>query len=85
MSYFNWLLVISKYWFFVFQIVQHLLDHKADINHEDCDGRTALSVAALCIPASEGHSGVVSLLLERGAKVDHCDKDGKVVLLLDHL
>lgn len=48
----------------------HLLDAGADINHADKDGRTALSVAALCVPASQGHhAAVVSLLLERGAEV----------------
>lgn len=64
------------------EIVEHLLDKGAEINHEDADGRTALSVAALCVPASEGHSSVVSLLLERGSEVDHKDRDGMTPLLV---
>lgn len=64
------------------EIVQQLLDHDAEINHADNDGRTALSVAALCVPASEGHARVVSLLLERGTEVDHRDKDGMTPLLV---
>uniref|UniRef100_A0A8C6ZNA3 Ankyrin repeat domain-containing protein 50 n=1 Tax=Nothoprocta perdicaria TaxID=30464 RepID=A0A8C6ZNA3_NOTPE len=64
------------------EIVEHLLDHGAEVNHEDVDGRTALSVAALCVPASKGHASVVSLLIERGAEVDHCDKDGMTPLLV---
>lgn len=62
--------------------MEHLLDHGAEVNHEDVDGRTALSVAALCVPASKGHASVVSLLIDRGAEVDHCDKDGMTPLLV---
>lgn len=36
-------------------IVEYLVEFGADVNHEDIDGRTALSVASLCVPASEGH------------------------------
>ncbi|KAJ8956111.1 hypothetical protein NQ318_016565 [Aromia moschata] len=57
------------------EIVEHLLNFGADINHADADGRTALSVAALCAPRSPGVN-VVSTLLERGATVDHKDKEG---------
>ena len=39
-------------------IVETLLEYNADINHEDSDGRTALSVAALCVPISEGYTKV---------------------------
>ena len=64
------------------EIVRHLLARGADINHEDIDGRTALSVAALCIPASEGHTEVVRILLENDAQVDHKDKDGMTPLIV---
>lgn len=63
------------------EIVDHLLDYGADINHADADGRTALSVAALCAPRTPGVS-VVSTLLERGATVDHKDKEGMSPLLV---
>lgn len=39
-------------------IVETLLEFKADIDHQDNDGRTALSVAALCVPISEGYTKV---------------------------
>lgn len=45
-------------------------------------GRSALSVAALCVPASAGYAKVVSVLLERGAKADHQDKEGMTPLLV---
>lgn len=64
------------------EIVEHLLDNGAEIDHEDADGRTALSVAALCVPNNEGYSKVVNILLERGAFVDHQDKDGMTPLLV---
>ena len=63
-------------------IVRHLLARGADINHQDIDGRTALSVAALCIPASEGHTEVVRVLLENDAEVDHQDNDGMTPLIV---
>lgn len=63
------------------EIVEHLLDHGADINHADADGRTALSVAALCAPRNPGVN-VVQTLLERGASVDHKDKEGMTPLLV---
>lgn len=44
--------------------------------------RTALSVAALCVAASQGHLKVVNLLLERNAEVDHQDRDGTTPLLV---
>lgn len=44
--------------------------------------RTALSVAALCVAASQGHLKVVNLLLERNAEVDHKDRDGTTPLLV---
>ena len=64
------------------EIVESLLTCGADVNHSDIDGRTALSVAALCVPASEGHGRVVTTLLERGAMVDHQDRDGLTPLLV---
>jgi len=63
-------------------IVGRLLEHGANINHQDSDGRTALSVAALCAPTNGGYAKVVTLLLEFGAFVDHEDKDGMTPLLV---
>lgn len=63
------------------EIVEHLLDCGADINHADADGRTAISVAALCAPRTPGTS-VVAILLERGGCVDHKDKEGMTPLLV---
>ncbi len=51
------------------EAVEILLNAGADFNLADGDGRTALSVAALCVPSAaggRGHGVVVSLLLERG-------------------
>lgn len=45
------------------EIVEHLLDFGAKIDHADNDGRTALSVAALCVPANHGYAKVFSFLL----------------------
>ncbi|KAA0184175.1 hypothetical protein HAZT_HAZT009876 [Hyalella azteca] len=64
------------------EIVEPLLAAGADVNHADVDGRTALSVAALCVAASEGHIKVVTTLLEQGAHVDHQDCDGLTPLLV---
>ncbi|KAF2365991.1 Ankyrin repeat-containing domain [Trinorchestia longiramus] len=64
------------------EIVEPLLAAGADVNHADVDGRTALSVAALCVAASEGHIKVVTTLLEHGAHVDHQDCDGLTPLLV---
>ncbi|KAK3913362.1 Ankyrin repeat domain-containing protein 50 [Frankliniella fusca] len=66
------------------EIVEHLLEYGAEIDHADNDGRTALSVAALCVPANEGYAkvSVVNILLEKGASVDHQDKDGMTPLLV---
>uniref|UniRef100_A0A3Q3D558 Uncharacterized protein n=1 Tax=Hippocampus comes TaxID=109280 RepID=A0A3Q3D558_HIPCM len=67
------------------EVVEVLLDHKARVDLADRDGRTALSVAALCVPAAAGRRGsgkVASLLLERGANPGHRDTDGMTPLLL---
>lgn len=64
------------------EIVEHLLEAGANINHADADGRTALSVAALCAPSNHGYATVVSTLLDRGAEVDHQDKEGMTPLLV---
>uniref|UniRef100_A0A674J0A0 Uncharacterized protein n=1 Tax=Terrapene triunguis TaxID=2587831 RepID=A0A674J0A0_9SAUR len=64
------------------EITELLLAHGADIDHADADGRTALSLAALCVPASRGHADVVSLLLERGAHAGHHDRHGMTPLLV---
>lgn len=64
------------------EIVEHLLDNGANVNHADADGRTALSVAALCAPSNHGYATVVSILLDRGASVDHQDREGMTPLLV---
>lgn len=46
-----------------------LLEHNADVNHEDKIGRSALSWSA-----EHGRPHVVKLLLEHGAEVDHRDR-----------
>lgn len=42
------------------EIVEHLLDSGAEIDHADMDQRTALSVAALCVPSNHGYAKVSS-------------------------
>uniref|UniRef100_A0A671NE87 Ankyrin repeat domain 50-like n=1 Tax=Sinocyclocheilus anshuiensis TaxID=1608454 RepID=A0A671NE87_9TELE len=67
------------------EAVEILLNAGANLNLADGDGRTALSVAALCVPSAaggRGHGEVVSLLLERGANPEHKDTDGMTPLLL---
>ncbi|MGB8398274.1 ankyrin repeat domain-containing protein [Bradyrhizobium sp.] len=54
------------------QIVQHLLDAGAHIDDRDARGRTALMIAA-----EGGRSGIVNLLLARGADPALTDKAGK--------
>lgn len=51
-------------------VVQHLLEHKADVNANDG--------FPLCWAASEGHTGVVKLLVENGANV-HAQDDTALV------
>jgi ankyrin repeat protein len=63
-------------------IVSHLLRNRAALDHADADGRTALSVAALCVPNNAGAATVLQLLLEKGAVVDHQDKEGNTPLLV---
>uniref|UniRef100_A0A3B4G1Q0 Uncharacterized protein n=1 Tax=Pundamilia nyererei TaxID=303518 RepID=A0A3B4G1Q0_9CICH len=67
------------------EAVAILLDHNARVDLADGDGRTALSVAAVCVPTAAGVKGfgeVASLLLERGADPGHRDHDGMTPLLL---
>ncbi|KAL4204850.1 hypothetical protein AMTRI_Chr01g134220 [Amborella trichopoda] len=55
--------------------IEELLDHGADVNSVDFDGRTALHIAAC-----QGRSDVVELLLKRGANVDPKDRWGSTPL-----
>lgn len=47
------------------EIVEHLLEHGAELDHQDVDGRTALSVAALCVPHSEGYLKVSGITFHK--------------------
>ena len=53
------------------ELVRLLLDRGADVNRQDGDGFTALTIAA-----EEGHWDVVRLLASRGADIDHRDATG---------
>ena len=52
-------------------LVRLLLDRGAEIDPQDGDGFTALTIAA-----EEGHWDVVRLLASRGADIDHRDATG---------
>lgn len=45
------------------------------MNHADQDGRTALCVAAFCVPQSALHSAVVAKLLQLGADPNIGDRE----------
>lgn len=47
----------------------------ANLNHADQDGRTALCVAAFCVPESASHSEVVAKLLQLGADPNLGDRE----------
>jgi lysophospholipase len=55
--------------------VRRLIEHGADVNCGDYDGRTALHLAA-----SEGRTEVVRFLVENGARVDARDRWGGTAL-----
>ena len=40
-----------------------------EVNAVDADGRSALSIACMCLAATEQHRHIVELLLEHGARV----------------
>ena len=64
--------VCKGYW----EVVKCLIEHGADVNAADKDGRTAL------LDASErGHFEVVKYLIERGADVNAADEYGYTALL----
>ena len=54
------------------EVVCVFLDRDVEVNFQDYKGQTALFVAA-----EEGNTGVVKLLLERGARTDLKDKEGR--------
>ncbi len=57
-------------------VIPLLLEHGADIEHKDIDGRTPLSHAADSLKGPE----VVTLLLEKGTNVHAADKRGRTPL-----
>lgn len=58
------------------EIVQMLVDAKADINTKDADGTTALMAAS-----ARGHFDVVTILVKAGAKVNEQNSDGHTALM----
>ncbi|HOP62464.1 MAG TPA: ankyrin repeat domain-containing protein [Spirochaetota bacterium] len=57
------------------QIVEQLIDRKADVNKTGNDGKTALIIAC-----NTGNYTLVKLLIERGADVRHRDREGKTMI-----
>lgn len=53
----------------------------ANVNYFDCDGRTALHVASICVQTSETQFEIVSCLLENGANPNISDNDGITPLI----
>lgn len=51
------------------EIIELLVEAGADVNAVDSDGRSALSIACMCLAATEQHRHIVELLLEHGARV----------------
>lgn len=51
------------------------MQHEADVNRTDDEGRTALIAAAYM-----GHSEIVEHLLDYGAEINHADSDGRTAL-----
>lgn len=56
-------------------IVEHLLDHGANVNHQNLNGHSALQYAC-----SKGRKEIVDLLLARNADVNIIDKRGDTCL-----
>ena len=59
------------------EIVKLLLEHNADIDCQDDQGRTPLLIAA-----EKGNIEMVEILLQRGANIDLQDKEGRTPLLI---
>ena len=59
----GWTLLHTASWWENTETAKLLLDHKADVNAQDCDKRTPLYMASFC----NGHPKIAKLLLSYGA------------------
>ena len=60
-----------------------LLEHRADVNAVDKEGKTALTMATAVTKQSQnGHTSVVKELLARGADVNHSLTNGATPVLI---
>lgn len=64
----------------VLHFIRELIIWGADIEVQDQDGRSALSVAVTC--ESEAAAKLVTLLLDNGANPNLCDRDNMTPLLI---
>lgn len=70
-SYTNWTPLISACMEGHIEIVDSLINHSADINMANNNGKTPLMAAS-----ESGHANVVELLLKRGANVHYSNYNG---------
>lgn len=61
----------------IFEIVEVLIQFGADINKQDEDGDSALTLSS-----SHKNTNIAKLLLNNGANVDHADKNGITPLII---